>query len=171
MLHANFSILEEYVVEELGSLGLYFCPFILPKWKRKLPEPLRKLFITHREREEAAIDYIHSSYDKNDQKYNDCMTMIESLYYWWTRERPKRKDPYEELYEYTKHLNLKYKSKTIFLDTNIGSIKHLSFVGDGGEEEKYDELLDECVKMEEAHLQEDTNKLIDLMKIREFLWT
>jgi hypothetical protein len=156
ILHGLFYELVDYVEIELAHMN---------KWSSKNKNKYK--FINGRS-PKAGLDYLNWSAkltygkdwckDKNDPNFNKptpqaiAAQKIKKLYKWWTVTRPKRKDPHElsgySLCEYKVYSNLSLQEKN-----------------------KLKLALNKLEKIEQSYYQEDTDKLIELIKIRRSLWT
>ena len=94
--------------------------------------------------------------DKSDKRYGQFTPQalsaqkIRELYEWWTISRPNRPEP---------HIVAEY-------DRFVGES-----IFNGKISKKKKACLNQIRKMEESYEKEDTNKLIELIKLRKHLWT
>lgn len=153
ILHGLFYELVDYVEVELALMN---------KWTSKNKNKYR--FVNGR-CSKAGIDYLNWSakltygkdwiMDKKDPHYNKptpqaiSAKKIKELYLWWTVKRPQRKDAYE-LSKYSEIYNNKNKRE------NKKEIK---------------KAIDKLEKIEKKYDDEDTKKLIELIKLRHSIWT
>lgn len=148
--------------------------------KYKLPWHYKYLGMSMWRSKEAGIECLKwettLKYDENLVKIDDekfekptpqslAADEILKLYEWWTIERPLRKSPeresgYEEYYEGQEKLRN---------EQGVSSSDWL--VRDRNEDESLSPILEELVTLEEAQENEDTEMLIRLIKIRNYLWT
>ena len=83
---------------------------------------------------------------------------VRDLYTWWTKARPQRKDPHE------------LSGWSQWCETREGRGFATSKLTQS-EREYVDQMLEHVTKLEQEYDQEDTNKLIQLIKLRKVLWT
>lgn len=146
MLHANFSLLVDYVENELAYQMMYSEYDKIPSHNKWFSEYFNCSFRS-RELGLAALDWginLEPFYLEDVDMHESQRTTsqeIKELYLWWKDVRPNRKDPYSDL-------------KTV---------------------EDAKALCSECVmsrfEIEELYHKEDEEMLIRLMKIRRCLWT
>lgn len=116
------------------------------KWKLKT--------FRHREAGLAHLEWEISLGDESPHQ-SEKAQIIKDLYLWWKDERPKRKDAYDESgwAEYCERVDHFFKGRT------------------PEERKESGEILKKLRELEEKHENEDTEKLIQLIKIRGSLWT
>jgi hypothetical protein len=152
ILHGLFYELVDMVESEMAHLVKYTS------------ENKNKFQFKHGKCEEAGLEYLDWAssliYDSNygvtkkDKQYNKptpqalAAKQIKELYLWWKYTRPNRIDP---------HSLLKDDSD------NDDPFSHIS------KDKK--KIYKQIQKLEESYDKEDTNKLIQLIKIRKDLWT
>jgi hypothetical protein len=83
------------------------------------------------------------------------------LYNWWKHERPARPDP-SELSGWNAYCATKDRTSLAFLDTDSETPE---------QRKKGREILEELHKIELQYDNEDTERMIELIKIRDSLWT
>jgi hypothetical protein len=156
ILHGLFYELVDYVEIELAHIN---------RWTSKNKNKYK--FVNGRSAK-AGLDYLKWSaslkynkdycYNKDHYLYNKPTTQaiaskkIKELYTWWTVTRPKRKDP-QDLSGYSLCEHKAYSN---------ASIK---------EKNKLKQALIKLDKIEQQYDDEDTEKLIELIKIRHSIWT
>lgn len=156
ILHGLFYELVDYVEIELAHMN---------KWTNKNKNKYK--FVNGR-CVKAGLDYLNWSAkltygkdwrkNKTDPKYNKptpqaiASKQIKELYIWWTVTRPKRKDP-QDLSGYTK------------IDADPKSLI------DKKNDKKLRNALSRLEKIEQKYDNEDTEKLIELIKLRHSIWT
>jgi len=163
MLHANFSLLVDYVEVELAHLHTCCVQDEYEKltwWQKKFGVRSADL----------GLRYLDFKLDKNDDHYSrskakECK-LIKDLYHWWTVTRPSRKDAYEKYYELSKRVDMKTLRTDYFLDTQkVEDAEQSSILNE------LRETLDHCHEIDQQYEKEDEKNLIALIKIRGSLWT
>ncbi len=155
ILHGLFYELVDYVEIELAHMN---------KWTSKNKNKYK--FVNGR-CAKAGLDYLNWSAkltygkdwckDKTDPDYNKptpqaiAAKQIKELYTWWTVTRPKRKDP-QDLSGYT------------IIDHSFGRRS-------SKDTKKLKNALVKLEKIEERYDDEDTEKLIEIIKLRHSIWT
>ena len=169
MLHANFSLLVDYVEVELAWL-YRFCfntkenPLKVSFWKRKFGGfrnaewGLTYLKDGIQQKPEDETNKIEVLFW--EKEITRCQKILD-LYTWWTVDRPARKDPYDEV----DRLIQEHKEKTgenchtIHILTN----KKLPV--------KISKAYKKAHKETDRQYEEDTQKLVELIKLRGYLWS
>jgi hypothetical protein len=142
MLHANFSLLQDFV--EIECAALY--NIMEDKPKKLHPGSAGLMHI------DEMIELYQNMKSGTKKFRQDRIKMYEtmkSLYLWWMIERPNRVDPYENFSEFVRFEN----GKLTYSD------------------DKSKQNIDAAGKLEAQYEKEDTEKLIALMRIRPYLWT
>lgn len=106
---------------------------------------------------EAGLKYLDWEIAEGAETQQLVASKVKSIYLWWKDVRPNRPDPWDA-------------SKLTVLTTNEPTL---------GEDEKIpkklkklqDEAYDKMLQISEEYEQEDTNMMIELIKIRRGLWT
>lgn len=145
MLHACFSLLEDYVDIECANLYRMFEDDNTPQ----KGDGLRHI--------EEMIDLYKNGNMSSKKFRTDSVkryTTIKNLYLWWTIERPQRIDPFESI-----------KISMISRDVEGNLIFPVPT------KEKEEEAVASAWKLTEKYEREDTDKLIQLMRVRPYLWT
>lgn len=153
VLHGLFNELVDYVEKELAGMQTWKNEHQYKFIKGRCPE--------------AGLDYLEWAcslvYDDNygtnkkDKHYGKpthqaiSAQKVRELYEWWTVTRPNRPDP---------HVVAKY-------DQTIGD----SLFSNGKFSAKKRACLNKIQKIEDGYEKEDTDKLIELIKIRREIWT
>ena len=214
ILHANFALLVDFVEVELAD----YPDTILSKIGGYLPRFIeRPLFPDHRSADEGLkhinqriIDH-RKPYSKKDsgpwgnkeqfdkwQKHHlDFWLEVKSLYIWWTKERPNRKDDHDVvgLTIFRAKMDKKYKKTSEFVEDERDipvvfpslwdKIREKIFKLPRRREKLYvmksslnkterkqeRALYNKLHKLEQARDKEDTDNLIRLIKIRQGMWT
>jgi len=162
MLHGLFNELVNFVEIECAHMSIVFDKPAKKKYKLPFYASTRYGFLFPEVKSaQAGLDYIEFQYlSSNDESYNKIL----ELYNWWKNIRPIRKDPYDsdDIEQFYKAMELKYKTKIRILEDDVLS----------EEERKFLRNLYKKIREQEAlQYEEDTNMLIDLIKIRGYLWT
>lgn len=163
ILHANFSVLVDYVESELA-----WTYYLWNKKEKNLSHPVpfwRRKFTEFRSKEYglAAIDWDinESSWEPQKEKGKKVL----ELYKWWTEIRPNREDPWVKVNKVSEEESM----DEIFTHTPNGDgtytveMKPLSA--------RYRKALQVANNKEREQYEEDTRMLVKLMKIRETLYT
>lgn len=141
MLHANFSLLVDYVEVECAWM-YYICTEDIMTNRGK------ELFTVFRNRELGLkhLDWEITLDDPYTKKQSESAKEIRDLYLWWTEGRPARPDPWNLIPD---------PPDDITQPVNKATIK----------------LYDKVTKIENAYEKEDTKMLCRLMKVRGSMWT
>lgn len=151
ILHGLFNELVEYVEGELAHT-------------MKAYEDRNYKFVNGRSKQ-AGLDHLdwacslvyNEEYgaSKEDKHYGEITPQalsaqkVKELYLWWTETRPNRGEPYDIV--------------------GMKRFEGNEFSSKKPKEER--KAMRDMIKLEEAYDKEDTNKLIELIKIRKELWT
>lgn len=217
MLEANFALLVDFVEVELGS---WYDESFWKKLKRILPSFIGRPLLPHTKSSTLGLRYINDrirlhrkpynkknngpwsdkkSYDKYNAYHLNFWLEVKSLYLWWTKERPNRKDEDEVvgLDKFREKMRKKYqKNTTIYFDKLEGTVPAFKqtlldkiktkFFGkpprreglytmksclNKREQAQERALYNKVFELEEKRHKEDEENLIRLMKIRRGLWT
>lgn len=158
LLYGLFSLLIDFVEIECAWMNKMSEKELVkrPWWKKE---------IKFRRSKKRGLSYLDWQINLKNEKTKDIgesavntsqsedAEITKKLYLWWTEERPKRQDPYSLLEEipFEKGKSLKdWMSKDI---------------------PKRDEIMAKVYEMEKDQDAEDTEMLIQLVKLRKSLWT
>lgn len=103
----------------------------------------------------------------SDEAHINVAKEIRSLYRWWVKLRPNRRDYYEELEE-NEIPSLEEKLKPIYSDD--GKVDSYWLVRLPEKYSKYDKISKKMSKLERKWEAEDQKNLLRLAAIRQFLW-
>ena len=161
ILHGMFSLLEDFVECEKASMYVWshhdhprpwWMKSSLTRWKQ-----FRNPYL--------GLKYLEWEVSLGDdcKHQSEAAQKVIELYNWWKYTRPNRIDPYE-----ASGLNAYYASK----EKGKAGLK-MAFSTERSEEEKqaWNIMHKKCKILEEGYDLEDTDKLIQLIKIRNELWT
>ena len=167
MLHANFSLLVDHVEVELAWM-YRFCfntkenPLKVSFWKRKFGgfrnAEWGLKYLNQKIKSPENQDPMCSILDKQERVNSKKML---DLYTWWTVDRPARKDPYDEV----DRLIQEHKEKT---GENCHTIHILT---NKKLPPKISKAYKKAHKETDRQYEEDTQKLIELTKLRGSLWS
>jgi len=196
LLHANFSILAQFVEVECAWMNDVFDKK-KRNWRFKLPRIIRNTLFPISSREDglAFIDWhiTHESTDEDKRNmgfetdeayeayrkdYSAPWKEIQDLYIWWKDIRPARQDPMD-LSGWSAWCDDKRQKYGSWLDpSNMKEIevkgqKLFEMINRNTPEEQAEEkrILDLNHKIEEEQEKEDEDMLVRLIKIRRCLWT
>jgi len=93
---------------------------------------------------------------------------IRSLYRWWTKLRPGRRDPLDELKENERPTREECIEPIYSADGK--TIDHYRLVSSRKKYPKYEATLKKSFKLEQKWKAEDQSNLLRLVQIRSFLW-
>ena len=169
MLHANFSLLVDHVEIELAWL-YRFCfktkenPLKVSFWKRKFGgfrnAEWGLTYLKDVIQEKPEDKTIKSEVFVWEKENDKCQKIID-LYTWWTVDRPARKDPYDEV----NRLIQEHKEKT-------GEYCHtIHILTNKKIPPKISKAYKKAHKETDRRYEEDTQKLVELIKLRGSLWT
>lgn len=153
ILHGLFNELVDYVEIELAHLSL---------WDRSKKYKFKKGRCV-----EAAYDYfkwasrLKDTYPDGTKKTSEqakTSRKIKRLYEWWTKTRPSRVDPY---------VSSGWNEACKYDNDKLFSLKNET----PAEMKKINQALKKLHKIEEKYDTEDTNMLIELIKLRKHLWS
>lgn len=156
MLHGMFELLVDFIEVELATLHIIFNPKrykqsrIAIRWNSKWRNA--KLGLEY-------IDEYLSDPDMPDEQKAEYKIMLE-LYNWW-KNRPNRIDPHSVTNDVNEEIRRKYGC----------SLLSNKWRDDEDLVKIHDIALDEMVNLEKKYLEEDTENLIKLIKIRYRMWT
>ena len=189
LLHANFSLLKDFVECELAGLQLAFgndkkkIPISF-KIRRKMPALIERLFLPEFRSSSLGIDYINAQikmyskpikYTSKDWRNSHLRVWNEVflLYFWWDFRLNQRKEPEElsGLHKLSEKIREKYGKVYEFKKVEGSTSSEMIFVGDKKERKQYDLLIRKSWKIEGEQRKEDEDMLVRLVKIREYLWT
>lgn len=151
ILHGLFNELVDYVEKELAHLSLWDTT---KKYKFKNGRCI-----------EAAYDYFkwQNNIKEKDENGRRVLTIqakdsrkIQKLYEWWKNKRPNRPDPYE-----ISGWNQCFKNDDELFGSKVNTLLSKA----------QDKVIKKLYKIEESYDNEDTEMLIDLIKLRHSLWT
>ena len=167
MLHANFNLLVDHVEVELAWM-YRFCfntkenPLKVSFWKRKFGgfrnAEWGLKYLNQKIKSPENQDPMCSILDKQERVNSKKML---DLYTWWTVDRPARKDPYDEV----DRLIQEHKEKTGEDYYTIYILKNKKFP------DKFSKAYKKAHKETDRQYEEDTQKLVELIKLRGSLWT
>jgi len=167
MLHANFSLLVDHVEVELAWM-YRFCfntkenPLKVSFWKRKFGgfrnAEWGLKYLNQKIKSPENQDPMCSILDKQERVNSK---KIIDLYTWWTVDRPARKDPYDEV----DRLIQEHKEKT---GENCYTIHILT---NKKLPPKISKAYKKAHKETDRQYEEDTQKLVELIKLRGSLWS
>ena len=154
MLHQNFHLLTEFVETQCAWMNI-ICDeekwSALPRWTRI------RLALGGTFRSPAdGLEYVRWEADLVDEcgvattQATNAQTMLH-LYHWWTVARPFRDDPWAMVEDYD------------ILDTLAWEKRRASVI--------HQQESQRAWELEAARTQDDTDKLVELMRIRSSLWT
>lgn len=142
MFHAPFQILVDFVEKEwMPDRGTFFD---IEKERKELAE------------RQPGLDEINQRELQGIIAQNASTQEIWTLYNWWTKVRPNRKDPREHI-RHPKYVSDENGFHEIFLID--------------GDEEVWDNAMQLTKKLESEWEKEDEEMFMRLIKIREHLWT
>jgi hypothetical protein len=148
------------------ELGLKYL-----EWESTLKKDDEWFGYKWREKEEpeavAAERAANEEYMKPTPQAEKAMEII-SLYYWWKNDRPIRPDPYE-ISGWTAYCDQKRQKAKEEDDDDCMSIFDADRTPE--EEQQSRTALDKITEIEVAQFDEDTEKMIQLIKLRQGLWT
>lgn len=161
MLHVNFQLLTDYVEKEVAHmadicLGEDRIPYA------KTPREKGLAYLLWRDKPEPGS---HRNVNDHYEEQKAREQKIVDLYLWWKDIRPARVD----VYDTPEYKALGDFEPFIFTPSSIGSQMHQNT-----QDPRYKvwrDLMDEAEKLEEKWKEEDTEKLIELIKLRHHLWT
>ena len=167
MLHANFNLLVDHVEIELAWM-YRFCfntkenPLKVSFWKRKFGgfrnAEWGLKYLNQKIKSPENQDPMCSILDKQERVNSKKML---DLYTWWTVDRPARKDPYDEV----DRLIQEHKEKTGEDYYTIYILKNKKFP------DKFSKAYKKAHKEIDRQYEEDTQKLVELIKLRGYLWS
>jgi hypothetical protein len=105
----------------------------------------------------------------SDKTHKEVAKEIRSLYRWWTKSRPNRRDPFDDLKK-NEIPSRKEHSKPVYEDDGK-TIKYHLFIGSPPNYPKYNAVCKKSHKLDIKWETEDQENLFRLIKIRRFLWT
>lgn len=154
MLHQNFHLLTEFVETQCAWMNI-ICDeekwSALPRWTRI------RLALGGTFRSPAdGLEYVRWEGDQVDEcgvattQATNAQTTLR-LYHWWTVARPFRDDPWAMVEDYD------------ILDTLAWEKRRASVI--------HQQESQRAWELEAAQTQDDTDKLVELMRIRSSLWT
>ena len=154
MLHQNFHLLTEFVETQCAWMNI-ICDeekwSALPRWTRI------RLALGGTFRSPAdGLEYVRWEADLVDEcgvattQATNAQTTLR-LYHWWTVARPFRDDPWAMVEDYD------------ILDTLAWEKRRASVI--------HQQESQRAWELEAAQTQDDTDKLVELMRIRSSLWT
>lgn len=148
ILHGMFSLLVDFVEIELA-------------WMQKISMKDYKKPWYHFKRfrnKEFGLEYLNweIGLGEESQHQSDSAKEIKELYFWWMTTRPNRKDPYDlmDIPEFQTKEHKLYE----WLDNDLYYPKRK-------------EVYEQINIIETQYIDEDTEMLIRLIKVRESLWT
>lgn len=176
LLHSAFDELINFVETELAHQ--YYIWTTNDREKYQIPWYRKFSRLGFWRCPEAGLDYLNwAAQLKNDEEWLDknnpefgkptqqalAAQEILILYNWWKNERPNRPDPHD-----ASGLNAHYDKKTKNANENDNDTLSQIFSSNKTEDERA--MLKLAAKLEEEQDNEDTDMLIRLIKIRQFLW-
>lgn len=163
MLYSMMQLLVDFVEIEMAAYKIEYMRGIKPFLYKNLPWFLRnsewirsREFGVKRLQEEGSFaDELSNDFEKSilKQQAESAKTILK-LYLWWKDIYPNRKSP-EEL-SGVSDLFRNCKNNFDFPENFM---------------EKRSDCFDKCFKIEEDQLQEENDMLIELIKVRKYLWT
>ncbi len=179
MFHAAFDSLVNFVEIEQAWLNVICSDKAYKKYRKRW---YYFFLFTHQWRSpEAGLDYLkwaanlrHDEewLDKNDPEFGkptqQSIAAKETLelYTWWKEIRPKRPDPID-----TSGLNNYWKEKHLAAQDQGIEFQLLDRDKEGPDRDHFNQLMENCHRIEQEQAEEDTEMLIRLVKIRGSLWT
>lgn len=165
LLHASFSALVDFVeiekawMQYLSDPQKSFVEYKMP-WHQKY----RYTRWVRWRSPKAGLDHLQWEIEEcgNPPQQNSAKVITE-LYKWWKYERPSRIDPWLESRDYSDDMEQKYEGSKASI---LGYEKWPE-----QDQEYYRILLRRAGDQEDDYYKEDTEKLVELMKIRDRLWT
>jgi len=139
MLHFMFDMLVDFVEIELAWMNVVFTD--------KKPKLLKKWFFRSKK---DGLDYLEWEIKETSGDQQKRAKIVKLLYTWWTKYRPQRHDPWDDI-----HFNGNWNADWY----RVGNNKELK------------KQMDEAYKIEGIYYDEDTEMLQTLIEIREDLWT
>jgi hypothetical protein len=159
LLCANFQILVDFVELELPQFNR-FCGLDTQKHDWLYYLPFFSWYIDKKRNPRAGIEHLEWAMgleDCTDQSFHATEQL--DLYLWWTKVRPARVDPFDEVPE--NHLGI----RDLFSEgTDLTDLQR-------EQREAYMTAIRKAGEIEEQYEEEDTKQLIRLMKVRRGLWT
>lgn len=180
MLHACFSLLEDFIEIELSSGVWGANPGDKIGWKQYLlreiswPWPINYLKPPFRSRK-LGLEYLEFiSLEVNSvDKDRAAWLQIKDLYLWWKDKRPNRKDHNEVsgLNRYWDEINNKYNGEIHYFEpTSSGLAFEMKIKLTEEEDKKLGELSVAAGLLAEAYDKEDQEMLQKLVEVRRFMW-
>jgi len=162
ILHGMFSLLVDFVEIELGRMAVFLYKKELPFNQKfgtfSTPVRFKKEGVEYLQRE-LTEDVDKKTQEDLDRQHTENLKILE-LYKWWVDIRPNRKCSMEEsgLDEFYEKMQERYGSMFLW---NKQTEK---------ERKEYQKFFSVYEKIENDYESEDTEKLIQLIKIRHTLW-
>jgi hypothetical protein len=182
LLHANFSILVDYVETELAWIEYCFSDRprdFTDKLRNLLPRFVRVLLKTPYGRQEGeahltkslqhSLDNPEDYPEEHKKNYEDIL----ELYRWWKDLRPVRPDPGEVvgLDAFCEAKKKEYGSSDLYVFEPSGKVYVMKSILSEQDEEEHRRLVMASFHEENKQWDEDTEMLCRLMRLRGFLWT
>jgi len=147
IFEANFQILVDYVEKELA-------------WMQSVSENktgLRWYWYRKRHARELALKHLDWEISLEDPPYqSEAAAKVKGLYLWYKDIRPNRPEPF---------INLPDRDwRTEPAEDGLYKLIR-------PEDSEYDEALEREAKLEQDQYEEDTQKVIELVRIRQMMWT
>ena len=166
LLYANFQILTDFVELEIPLFSRW-CG-IGEKWELRLGKiPFVRWFLETRRNPAEGIAHLEWASKLDDPEQEHPMPSQAhharehlALYRWWKEERPARPDPWESITE-----RPEIPLNKLLNDTDALTPEQRV------QKEQYFEALRKADEIEESYMEEDTQQLIRLIKVRRGLWT
>lgn len=164
LLHANFSLLVDFVEIEKASMQHYFST------KKERPHWFSRRMnfssFPQEEKRRLGLEYLDWEINCEDEHFpvhqKQSAKEVKELYLWWKDIRPNRIDPFEK---YAKELD---EIPKVSFDKESHKIVDNKTAK---EKKNMKKIYNSIAKLEQQYDKEDEQMLIRLIKIRKTLWT
>jgi hypothetical protein len=154
ILHGLFKELVDFVEKDLARMGSYCDKNVKYKFHRgRCVEAAYAYF-----KWAGKLRDVYPDGSRKSSEQAKTSRKIKKLYEWWTNVRPNRVDPYEDS-GWNKFCNIDENKLFNNKKETPQEIRRMN------------QAINRLAKIEEKHDNEDTNMLIELIKIRRHLWS
>ena len=157
IFEANFQILVEYVEHELA--WMYAISINKTGWRHR--------WYRKRHAREMALKHLNWEMQLGDDSpgQSEAAKKVRDLYLWYKDELPQRKEPWEFTEEEKRWERMRPRYELFNPDNEELDEDEATALKD------YRKALQKASEREQAHEDEDTQKLVELIQIRNMMWT